>query len=79
MIILPEHVEHNQAALGRRPILVVNILTGERPVDRICEVLRNRVGRRRVCPKCRTETIADNTARDQYCLKCGAMVPRPGR
>ena len=77
MIILPEHVEHNQAALFRRPILVVNIETGEQPVDRIGEILRNRIGRRRICPSCGAETIADNTAPDQMCLECGAMVPRP--
>ena len=78
MIILPEQVQHNQAALFRRPILVVNIETGEQPVDRMDEILRNRVGRRRTCPSCGTGTIADNTAPDQLCLGCGAVVPRPG-
>ena len=79
MIVLPEHIEHNQAALFRRPILVVSIETGERPVDRIGEALRNQLGRRRVCKSCGTDTIADNTAPDQMCLGCGAVVPRPGR
>lgn len=62
-----------------QPLLVVSIETGERPVDRIDDVLRNRVGRRRTCPSCGTVAIADNTARDQYCLECGATVPKPGR
>ena len=79
MIVLPEHVEHNQAALFRRPILVVNIETGERPVYLIGEVLRNQLGRRRVCKSCGTDTIADNTAPDQICLECGGVVPRPRR